>query len=478
MSSSFRLPNGQFASYGWTSLLIRLGSLKIMRKSLVLETIASLHKNRANWKSGGELRGAISLLHELTHLGQDLFSGAGAHDYLVLREALPGLLNWARAKSISKKRGTTFGFGPNYAVTQQCSSQLLLDCFAGGDEHRDARLLRALQRINSTTTMEDTVPFRFRNLLEADSVAATWLNLRDVRGSVDQMDILKERPHLAMFEPQAMPEDYRIVFQLVFDHFEYLFGRRVEYWVERFGRDRVITLAARCTRVLVDLSLAVPTQRLVQTRHLDWEEYLPGVRFARCLNAWIALPPDETLQLGEFILSYRSSEEIEACLAPCMAYPYLAQREIYEDWVDVLTEMDETSRDEDNYLLRVRARACEYRFSQDEGWWSPDPIIMLWSNVPVFLLTVDDMHNFHSGVTALDEDEQFKMFVDIQRYNRDLRVVEWLLHEEPYFCARAESHTCSAANKDCSGGIRLGTQFPAVPGCSVREGLEASGFAL
>ena len=133
---------------------------------------------------------------------------------------------------------------------------------------------------------------------------------------------------------------------------------------------------------------------------------------------------------------------------------------------------------DDNRILGIRAEACQQRFSSDESWWSPDPIAMLWSRVPIYILTAEDMFHYNSGVAILDSNETMNTFVDIQRYNRDLRLAKFYSANEAYSCPLTKTHICSAARPECLTGLTTTAQFPAAPQCSVRDGLEKAGFAL
>jgi hypothetical protein len=479
MHAPFRLPNGQAGSYDWSSLTIRLGAFTLLKRKTVIQAIAAFEKSRrATWKNGGEARAIICLFHELTHLGQDMFTGAGMHDFIVLRTELPQLLYAGKTRtSLPARSGITDSYAAD--ALQKCNSQLLVDCFRSGYARRDDQVITSLRRVESTISDKDARSFQLRNLLEADAVAATWLNFREIVGTPVQREILEEPANRAMFHPLKMGPDYRDLFEVVLSYFDKLFGAPANLYERRYGIDATLILAAKLIRVLVDLSLGFPSPRLMESRQIDSQEYEPSVRFLRYLRAWTALPGAETLAATAILLGENNYEKIERYLLTTCSYAYLPQRLIYEDWRDYLSDLNSKQKDSEeyNYILPARLQAAQLRVADPVEWWSPEPHSLLWSNIPIYFQTVDNMFSYGSGPDVVDKETVFNTFEDINRHMRDIRLAAHLLEGDLYCCPFAEAHVCEAANADCINGMEvLKQQLPQDPECSVRHALLAAEF--
>src|SRR3982750_341618 len=102
---SFRLPNGQAASYEWGSYAIKLSSGLALRKDTVASILAALTNNLARWSDASEFTRYVGILHECTHCLQDLTTGVGLWDFFLGLTRTPGILIETRIASW----GTPFG---------------------------------------------------------------------------------------------------------------------------------------------------------------------------------------------------------------------------------------------------------------------------------------------------------------------------------------------------------------------------------
>ena len=77
---------GGIAAYTWGSLLLESSSLAPVNGASITRTLAAVSAGTLPADSPRDQRSAVSLLHQLIHLQQDLATGLGAWDHVTTRE--------------------------------------------------------------------------------------------------------------------------------------------------------------------------------------------------------------------------------------------------------------------------------------------------------------------------------------------------------------------------------------------------------
>ncbi|HKS26428.1 MAG TPA: hypothetical protein VJS44_01350 [Pyrinomonadaceae bacterium] len=478
MSFRFHLHANDVASYRWGSLLATYSPFAPVDTRTLPETIASFAAGVAAWKSNPEFRENISFIHECVHYLQDMLTGVGHWDYTVRRKSMRGvlgdamLLTWAPQ---SRPPFTNESARDEYMPTEILSEALetresALDSFLfvpspnlSASRMKDISGALAAAAGVKEVPQSDVEPLLVDSLLESEAMVTAWLQVSWLKMSDEQWEIAEQ--NRTLFNPLHMSSKYVDTFYNFYGSLSPAEGGETNTFVK---------LMLRLFPFFVDLSCAHPSERLLEQTSSSKMDYYPGLKFARLIRSFLKFTPAEDEKFYQAIYEKDVWKAEDYLLQHC-EFPYMASRQIYEDWSELFTEM---AKADDNRILRIRQQCSQFRLSDPSACVTKTLSFPVFNKVPIYYLLPTGIQSYGFSYDHIDPEEKAIYFADLMQYNRDLALIDYYFDTGQFICPFAEANVCDAITNACRTGITEPNQFPQRDACLVRHSLEAAGFKL
>ena len=466
-AAGFRLPNGRTAAYEWGSGALSLASSLRLGAGTETRMLAALAEARAWWSTPAEFARYVAVLHESVHCLQDLTTGVGLWDFALWNAREGAVLVELRNASW----GTPFGT-PLPAAEVSAYHGWLDDGFVPQSaKARARRKLYLQQRISAETVvgaLRDPDVFAIDRLLEAEAVVQVTLGLFRLRKTPAEREVMMDQ--LALWSAPDMAELYQGVYHDVID----LAAR----WWDADGRvaDRkTVQVALWLTCFLIDLSLAHPSMEYLDANGLNPPDYDPGLKFILLVSALARLTTEQHNACLQSLLVRRDVAEAERILLEACTLPYPASARIYEDWAKRLEGSRGVSEDR---RVELRLLAVRRRLAYPAGFLFKSMTSFFEHDLPLILV-----HDEGFRLTSLNplytvERARFELPEDIVREQSLKRLCHAMVDGAPFVCTHAEFGMCHASMRICREGMSRAEEFPARPGCAMRNWLEGSHFGI
>lgn len=434
-----------------------------------------------NWKTAGEFRAWVVLTHEVVHYLQDIATGVGHWDSVKQRDALRTGLECARFASWLE------GPPPPYSVhesdlvngvpaTESLSTLRLAYASAQSDllvvpaaAQPVERVTALRERFSEVASADASEEFVIESLLEAEAAAATARQVGDMRADDLRSGIADD--NRSLWDPDHMEAPYSDLVRGFLAVVLHVYGDDWERLAPtEFGE--LVKLGTRLMGLLTDLACAHPSPWLVSNRGLDTRDYEPGLKYARLVNAFANMRPEDYGTLFA-ALRERDLTTAESVLLLHCVHEYVRADEVYGEW---LTRLEELEGDEANRRIALR-RVCTQIRLESPGAFIDKSLDLLWEHrLPLSVLGPEGLWSV--GSRWEDVDTALKLeFVDaLLAHNMDMASLHHLLVSGRLTCPLALARVCNSAGPECRGGIQELNELPASPGCSVRYRLAKAGF--
>ena len=466
MDRGFRLSNGQTASYEWGSHAIRLAHATNPPNDLLHRLFAAMVNGSASWTDDADFRHAVSILHEAAHSAQDLCTGAGLWDFFLRESLMPDMLRELRMASWS----SPFGKQPPRKLAQAYRQWLAGGFLPRSRPTRAKRMRHVSERLkidpNITRRSLRLTAFAFDRLLEADAVVQVGLMLQGLQMSATQRQVMNRNG--ALWLAPDMARAYQGVYYDVIS--------LLKQWAKADRRKpdaALLAVAMFLTAFLIDLSLAHPTPRYLDSQSQDPGDHEPGLKFALLLSALSRLTTDES---NEFLHALVKGEvdQAERMLLPKCAIAYPPTRQVYVDWAD---ELNAKLRKLDDPITQLRTKAISARLARPADFVRKSLFTFLREQgLPIIVLQESGYRLTSMDPFYIDSNNAFALASCLQHEMSARRLLHAAYEGYPFECGRAEFGTCKAAQPQCRSGIAHAQDFPASPDCSMRAWLEGSSF--
>lgn len=461
---AFDLNAQGLASYRWGSLYAHFTWVATPTTDLLKKVLVALATGEATWSNAIEFRATLSLLHEFVHYIQDVSTGVGHWDYLVRREEVPKALTAGRNAS---RHLVDRAISAEIARQSSVMRGRLL--FLPARDVPAARLARAVTRMESLhpgihVSADEATDFSLESMLEAEAALTTLSEVFALKMTDAQLDTLKSNS--SAVDLRSMGRAY----YGPFDNFVAL--------LELSGHRGVDALHAvsPVLSLFVDVACAHPSPQLLRRRGLDPTDCEPGVKLARLMRAMHEADARTGEEMSRWFKTFDDSKAEQALLRMCPV-PYPTSCEVYEDWRHVLSAIDA----EHDETVKLRLISCERRIAARKSVSSKRIGDLFNCGLPFLCHTgakkgLASVHLNWRG--SLDPGAEGRLFADVLRGARDVRLWEHIAEASPYTCPLAERGLCEAAEPACGDGLNSLDLLPSIEGCSVRRALTEVGWRL
>jgi hypothetical protein len=169
-------------------------------------------------------------------------------------------------------------------------------------------------------------------------------------------------------------------------------------------------------------------------------------------------------------------ESVEAVVLGRCTYPYIATRVVYEDWLPRFDAFDTADAEGTQWAERLRADCCRIRVEQPGAFVEKSPLCIVQHQLPFLVRGPAGFSSIAQRWEHLEPAAAADLHLDLTIHDVHLRVADFFFESGRFTCTLAG--TCNSAVEACREGIERTASFPAAPGCSVRDWLEASGASL
>ena len=446
---------------------------------MVMQTLAQEIAGTFRWTRPRDVRAAISILHELIHLQQDVATGLGAWDHLQTRESIPELVAEARWYITKYSQppyhravedGLIESDGERSARTEGLLRQVRQETIGfrhleGGQWHTPAAKA-ALERWVGNDFAEAAAQggYSLRQVLEGEG-ACHVTSFIDA-AAVDRQTRAELDANRSLWRIEEMPEVYG----------EALLEVMVAIANETLSAELIVKLyepAMLITPWLLDLAQAHPPGRFVEAFGADAVMFDPVVRFLVLCKALNKMPGDDYVTMIQSIVA-DDVREAERILIQSCNFPYPSSQEIYTEWIAALDEaMAEHSWDEP--LLRMRYDAITHRLQSGGGKGITQ---LVDAHTPLQMMVEGyGVEGIVVGAQLLDE-VKGPLFRALIERSIDLELFDLLLAGGTFACPLARAHSCDGRTPLCSEGIVGIGQLPPTEVCEVRSRLESWGYVI
>ncbi len=463
------------AGYQWGSMLLETTALFQADGNTIVRTFAGAMRGVLPFDSDVEMRTALAILHELVHLKQDVGTGIGANDHLVLRDASLRLVSESRWL-ISRYNEPPYSKAAHEMLDELGDSpftrQMRGDLAAvhastialrqlRGDTWLDAPTRRALlEAMGHQIPDGDLTRYSLRRLLESQAACSLYLHVSTSRASKIGNQIIEEQRHL--WNPVLMDDSY---FGGILD-----VARAIDAEISGQELSKGLLAYAAAVDWVVDFACAYPPPTLVASSEIDQALFDPVVRYLLALRVIVLMPFQETSLFMEAVAMRRwfDAEDIFAGYVP-VSYPPL--RETYESWVHELRPLAETS-EWDAPLFQARIAMFEARLSHDQ---TGNLQLVFDSQVPIQVLVENaGIRGILWGKDLLDESMREALILR----NTDRELLELFYGSGRYRCPYGRANICEDRLPECSAGISRFSQFPVEEQCLIRRQLQQVGYSI
>ncbi|MCY1058933.1 hypothetical protein [Nannocystis sp. SCPEA4] len=450
------------ATYRWGSLVIRISQLQPADDDSLLRIITGLGGGFATWRTPGEFRLTVALIHESVHLLQDLTTGVGHFDSVLRHNINNDLLRRCADLSTSQHL-----FPSNDPELHRMRENYLTRAryVRTAVPHREEAIRRHVA--SNTDYSEENIdisPLLIESVVEAEAALATYLALSfELKMSSEQREIaISER---ALFDILEMPNVYRDLFI----HFADIFVDRAS-WANT-ARAQIFALGHVFLQ-LIDWALAHPSPRLMFSAELSE----PGIRLRQLITAVRALSEEDTRR---FILALSNSSldvhGAEMLLKKHIDGFYMESQFIYRDWEDALRAIQEATG-KDNEIVEARLHATRWRLTGRRRFALKLPMLAAECGFPLHYLTPKGVRGFK---LIPDHTRIRRFWQDWLNDNSDIAWSDCFLKTGVFRCPHVDFSVCSAATADCRKGIRSLHILPDESVCEQRRTLRQwFGFSL
>ncbi len=424
--------------------------------------MAALSANTLPWHTDEEFRVTIALIHEITHLAQDLTTGLGHADYLTHKTKIAPLLRYASVvvqmdkadrppyrsagSSSSKLRGVS-----EDPIVAAAFDELRYSPFSAMPHNRVAHL-RSLIGNTFNNSIDDQTLFDLstQSLLESDA-ALSLLRTIDLEGTDAQRDV--SRRNRGLLDPQALGPEYWKAFVCLNGVVKHHCALSV---------DELKGIIDVTFGFFVDCVLAYPPGSWIEARGESPNEYDPSVKFARLLSAFQKLSGKMMEEFWKALFSGRY-KEAEAILFSQSSFTYTSSEIIYQEWLKALEP-----RIAESVVAELRYSACRFRL--DHGILMPRRDINLIFNMqaPLIYIARRGFTKYDWGSRNFDGkgDSLVRELVDDFMI---MEMVDFLFRTGEFRCPQEQADICSATEDCCFSGIVHLAQFPDSSDCRARQ---------
>jgi hypothetical protein len=461
------------AQYHWATMFCRFSPSAPVEKDTFLTTIVSAIDGAAHWKNEEEFRATVALLHELSHLAQDLTTGLGHSDFVTHRVETPSLLRYA---SLVVEMDGPDARAPYRQIGSYPWYSDTADRYVEGVWEKlryypvkqlpgnRAQRLRALMEAELPRKLSDTDFFSLslQSLLESDAALMVLLTLRELEQTPQQRAIL--RPHLQLIDPFAIGDEY----WQARHHLASIIAHHCA-----LGEEQVERVINAVFGVFVDSSLACPPHAWIEQQRHSPDEYDPAVKYVRLLTAFQKLAGQTMIDFWQ-ALEARDYLAAEALLLAHASWRYPSAKQVYETWRDQLAPLCATS-----FAATIRHDACNFRLAHGTLQRRRDIDLLFGMQAPVLFL--DRSHGFvkHDwGNRIVQPDENYRMTRELVDQFTTMELADFLFRTGEFRCPHAAADTCPVVEDGCVAGLVHLAQFPTSHQCAARSRLAQSGIAM
>lgn len=462
-----KLESQGLATYKWGRSRITLSRFSSYRdRKYLVRVLAGLTQGVGVWENQAEFRAFVALAHEMVHYFQDISTGVGHWDYIQRSAFIPRILTdflvstWLSGEAMELKKSTE-------EMLQEFSSISLYNVYDLRSE-RALTSIRALigQYENYQAGEEEdyTVP----RLLELDAVLGVWSLISGLKTSSLGAEIAAQNSQL--YWPFRMREEYSETFKQMLSAFLTMQGIGTADVDENHEEmSRAISVFKAMMPVLIDLSLAYPPPSYFDDKPDDRRHFEPGIRLIRLMHS---------LQ-REVQLSISQSSDLVVLIdegtrrTPEYCYPPVT--EIYNLWVEFFE-----GRGVDDPVGDWRREISQERSSSPSNFAYRRIYDFALRDVPLFIEMPELQSDVIYQTARLIGEQGPDLYWTIKAIDRDMSLAELFLSRGgvPYVCPLASGGRCEVAVEACRKGIPRLAALPQSAGCSLRSGLESSGFNL
>ncbi|RZT17477.1 hypothetical protein EV649_5023 [Kribbella sp. VKM Ac-2569] len=464
------------AHYRWGSQMVSLLGSATANGRMVVETLAQEIVGTFRWTRPRDVRAAISILHELIHLQQDVSTGLGAWDHFQTRESMPALVAELRRHITEDSplpyRETGEGIVPddNDARTDDLLRRIHQDTIGfrqlQGSQWNTPAVSAALERCLGSEFANAAAQgdFTLRQILEGE--AACHVTRFIVDAAVEQQTRSELDASTSLWRIDEMPEVYGVA----------LLEVMVAIANEALTTELIVKLydpAMLITPWLLDLAQAHPPPRFVERFDADAAMFDPVVRFLVLTKALNKMSGDDYETMIRSIIA-DDAPEAERMLLQSSNFAYPPTHEIYTEWI---ADLDEAiaAQPWDMPLLQMRRDAISHRLQSGRGKGitqlvdAKTPLQMMVEGYGIEGIVVGVQ--FHDSVKG-------PLFRALIERNIDLELFDLLVAGGTFRCPLARAHVCDGRTPRCSEGIVTLDQLPPTAVCQVRTGLQSWGYRI
>jgi hypothetical protein len=459
---SFRLPNGQAASYEWGSYAIKLSHGLSLRKDTVASILAALTNNLARWSDASEFTRYVGILHECTHCLQDLTTGVGLWDFFLGLARIPSILIETRIASWRTPFGTPVRPEDSSQYRQWLDDGFVPQSASARRRRQEHLTARSVldPRIGQISDLEI---FSIERLLEAEAVIQVHMALTHLKMGADEQRLMMR--HRPLWSPLDMAGTYQGVYHDVID-----LCRR---WAVADGKSPgvpTVSAAMIITAFLLELSLAHPSEAALLQSGLDPLDHDPGLKFLLMLSALASLSTEQTQSLSLALEAGEVGEAERLLLSKC-AIPYMPSAHIYQDWI---TRLEHLRGQRDDRRIELRLRALRQRIEHPATYLFKSMATFFEVGLPLIILADGEFTLTSMSPDYTVGNTRWELIADIVREKSTQQFLFSVYEGIPFRCSHAEFGTCNARTDACSAGLAHPREFPSPTHCRVRAWADES----
>lgn len=450
------LYNLRLAAYEWGGgEIIFYPVAGFNKKGFLTKNLFALHQGViTDGNTQDDLVCLLAFLHEYRHYQQDMLTGVGHWDYVARTRQIVNVISLAKQASKDGTAHEPLSSGLSNYVQQQSA------CLLQRPEAQEIALIEETLAPSESNADQLAPLLTTRRLLEADAVLHVYMLV--VQSRADDATATALCALERFYEFFKMPAPYSDTLLLALSSF----NARVLEEVPNANR---IKNFLRTTRLMLTMCLAHPDPDTLKRLGHDAQDYLPGVRYIRLLQAGIKqmLAPGENL---------RTICELEADLLAKAGFPYPSYFDCETGWTRYFNKMQD---DPFPAVTAARSEALSRKYPPGEGaeWalrrlYADKPrdsvLSFIAYDLPLLMRRTD-----HATQDVLLTGRGFL----VPEYNSDrLRhILAWRLTEfmsrrqSTFSCPLFVSANCEAKTERCLQPYADLNDVPASDACRVRE---------
>lgn len=439
------------AEYLWGQGTLELNPLSALAQGMYAKAMAGITNGFMTAHTGDEFRGLVALLHELAHCNQDMCTGVGFWDWMQRLEALPPIMGEARDLSWVPQRASSLG-----ALSDRyCTGSLVNAAGFGRDWEGDV----LLKHLGGLVTAGAEHRYRTVNVLEIEASLAAYDTIRHLRGDAAQRALVQSNRSLFHVAESPYADLLSAIAGVV------LPGQWQAGKIDADGYDALLKL----TPFLLDIALAVPPPSYLQQHGLALEDFLPGVRLVRLLEALAHVGDMGPVDYSDDIAVYSAIDK-HCRSTPRFTYPGV--RDIYAAW---MAEFDRVAATEPYRETALRKRAlCERRLQFEYPVWSRAGTVLMGLEIP-FKTRVGVEESIHTLFGSMFTDAGPLASIEHDAKVTTEAMMHYVLGMQPrYNCPLAVRNNsgCKAQTAACLAGIQGLNTVPRSADCRVHQHLQ------